>query len=290
MQGKLVIVGGALEDSALKVHKYLIDQVRPELKLGIVPTASGQDPESTINNVKNIWTKLGVEPERILVIPVYGQEGKAWKDPAPGDDESIVSMLEGIGGLWFTGGDQYYTHKAFVRKDGSDTKALRKLREILNEGGVIGGTSAGAAIMSDLMIAGGDNLAALKYPLEFGYEDYDDADHSDDRLRLVKGLGFFTEGVIDQHFDQRPRILRLIRASLHRGKELMGYGVSEDTAMVYDFSTRLIQVIGSSGLYIVDCNNVKKTKKETCNLSDVKLHVLQEGDTYNLLNNKIDLL
>lgn len=129
-------------------------------------------------------------------------KSKNGKD-AQGDNDDLLQMLDGVTGFWFIGGDQYYLYKGFIRKDGMDTKILESMKNIYSNGGVIGGSSAGAAIMSSVMIASGNNKNALSGLAKHGYEDYSE-DHT--HLRLVKGLGFFPEGVVDQHVDARPRI------------------------------------------------------------------------------------
>ncbi len=282
MSGKLIIAGGNLEFCDKEIHKILVDHAsKLGGKLAIVPTASGFEPFESIKYVEDIWKELGVKDENIVALPVYGQEGNAWQEPAQGDDPKIVEMLDGVVAFWFTGGNQYYTHKAFIRKDLTDTLALQKMKEIYKNGGVIGGTSAGAAIMSEVMIASGTNATALSKPIEYGYETYDD-DEEDPGLRLVRGLGFFTDGVIDQHFDKRSRLLRLINAVMDSKDLYFGYGVSEDTALIYDLETKDITVAGSGAVYIVDLRKTKTEQfknKYVCN--DVVLNIIQKGHTFN---------
>ncbi len=282
MSGKLIIAGGNLEFCDREIHNILVDHAAAARgKLAIVPTASGFEPVESIRYVEELWESLGVKREDMVILPVFGEEGMGWKEPAPGDDPEIVSMLEGVTGLWFTGGDQYYTHKAFIRKDLTETKALQIMKEIYRNGGIIGGTSAGAAIMSDTMIASGTNATALSKDIKYGYGDYDENEDGDEAsLRIVKGLGFFTDGVVDQHYDKRPRLLRTIKAVMDSKDSFFGYGVSEDTAMIYDRDTRDITVAGSGGVYILDLRKTKQ-QESTYECSDVSLHIIKKGDTFN---------
>ena len=131
MSGKLIIAGGNLEFCDKEIHKILVDHAsKLGGKLAIVPTASGFEPFESIKYVEDIWKELGVKDENIVALPVYGQEGNAWQEPAQGDDPKIVEMLDGVVAFWFTGGNQYYTHKAFIRKNLTDTLALQKMKEI----------------------------------------------------------------------------------------------------------------------------------------------------------------
>lgn len=283
MSGKLIIAGGNLEFCDKQIHKILIEHALSEGgKLAIVPTASGKEPVESIAYVENLWKGLGVSSENIITLPVYGQEGSSWMEPAPGDNPEIINMLEGIRGFWFTGGDQYYTHKAFIRKNKEDTRALQIMKGIYKDGGVIGGTSAGAAIMSKTMIASGNNATALAKPIKYGYDDYNDGEEEDEEgspLRIVKGLGFFEDGIIDQHFDKRPRLLRLMKTVME-SEEFFGYGVSEDTALIYDSQTRDISVCGSGAVYIMDLRKSKE-QESLYTYNNVILHVIKEGDTFN---------
>lgn len=282
MGGKLIIAGGNLEFCDKEIHKILVDHAtKLGGKLAIVPTASGFEPFKSIKYVEELWKDLGVKAEDIVALPVYGEEGTGWQEPAQGDDPKIIAMLDGVVACWFTGGDQYYTHKAFIRKDLTDTIALQKMKEIYKNGGVIGGTSAGAAIMSEVMIACGTNVTALSKEIKYGYETYDE-NEEDPNLRIVRGLGFFTDGVVDQHFDRRSRLLRAIKTVMDAKDLYFGYGVSEDTAMIYDRDTKDITVAGSGGVYIMD---LRKTKSEQVKskyvCSDVVINIIQKGDTFN---------
>lgn len=262
MKGKLVIAGGNLEESEYKIHKYFVENSYVSgRKIAIVPTASGNEPIETIEHVKSIWIELGVDEADIITVPIYGDEGGLWRDPPLGDDDEIVDAFIDVNGFWFTGGDQYYTHKAFIRKNGDDTKALLRMKEIYETGGVIGGTSAGAAIMSGIMIGSGDNADVLKGRIKYGYDDYDE--ENDDYMRIVKGLGFFELGVVDQHFDKRARILRLARAVLEpSNKTFLGFGVSEDTALIYDKNNGTLEVLGSGAVFMLDLSQANNCKTD----------------------------
>jgi cyanophycinase len=215
-----------------------------------------------------------------LPIPGSRQEGQ----PQPCDGDEVNAMLEGVTGVWFTGGDQYHIAREFLCGDGSDTRALAALRRIYNDGGVIGGSSAGAAMMSDVMIADGTTGSALNHPANFGYEGMTEANEG--QLRIAKGLGFFLEGVVDQHFNTRPRFFRLIE-TLTQVKNKLGFAVSEDTAMVYDGRTGIISVLGEESVYIVNCTDaLREGDFGALSYSGITLGMINEGDVYDTKNGR----
>ena len=114
--------------------------------------------------------------------------------------------------------------------DGKDTVVLKVIRKIYENGAVLGGTSAGAAVMSNPMIASGTSVGALTDGVHI-LKNFDQ-DTGDDQLFLTTGLGFFTHGIVDQHFLERGRFGRLLVATQYN-KTRYGFGIDENSAMVY---------------------------------------------------------
>jgi hypothetical protein len=147
---------------------------------------------------------------------------------------------------------------------------------------VIGGTSAGAAIMSDPMIISGNPVEAITAGVVF--QEIPSGPEPEKKARLTRGFGFFKDGIIDQHFLKRGRMGRLIPAVLHAQKQQkhsLGFGVDEDTAIVYRNHT--VEVIGTSGILIIDTSTAKM--KETQwgpKAENIILHYLEGGDSFNL--------
>ncbi len=145
----------------------------------------------------------------MIVLPLAVKNDKRSKDvdesewASNGNDLEVAKSVNGLTGIWFVGGDQTYITDVLLNDDQSATLVLENLWAAYYGGAVIGGTSAGAAIMSDVMIAGGDSLGALTN----GYvTDYDDSSldyQNQGGLIVEKGLGFFKYGIIDQHFDRK---------------------------------------------------------------------------------------
>ena len=150
------------------------------------------------------------------------------------------------------------------------------------EGAVAGGTSAGAAIMSDPMFIGGNPVEAINNGIIYQLSPTGPPPLK--KAWLSKGLGFFKDGIIDQHFFKRGRLGRLISMLIfcrEQGKHSIGFGVDEDTALVYQGNK--VEVLGSSGVLIVDVakTSVKETPKGPKG-KNIILHYLEEGDSFNL--------
>lgn len=292
MKGTLLIVGGGLRASADQVFSALIEKAGgPRSKIAFIVTASGEGPDELFRSYREDLVRLGLPEENCILVPIYAQHVRDERgyNAMTGDAAGLCSCLDGVTGVWFTGGDQYFTNQCLIRPDGSDTALLTRLREIYANGGVIGGSSAGAAIMSRVMIGSGNNRGVLAGPVVYGYADYDEQCEKDDPcdpLLLCQGLGFFTEGIVDQHFNKRPRLMRLIQACFsNREGVRMGYAVSEDTALVYHQGN--IQVLGSAGVYLVDCRAAEQTGNGCCR--GVVLHALHQGDSYDTASGAVCL-
>ncbi|MDT8321800.1 MAG: hypothetical protein RQ826_14865, partial [Xanthomonadales bacterium] len=112
-------------------------------------------------------------------------------------------------------------------------------------------SSAGAAIMSRHMIAGGDSFEALLQSVNPSYNSSDGGESG--RLLLTVGAGFLPRGLVDQHFGVRARLGRLVRALGETG-ESFGYGIDEDTAMVVNLASGQATVLGRGGVTLLDAS------------------------------------
>jgi cyanophycinase len=207
-QGNLVIVGGALDRSNHEVYHKFIELAggQTQAVISIVPSASGS-PALSGKSFKQNLMEYGVPEENIFIIPVAvldcsstpETDESLWKDGA--EDPDVVATISRSSGIWFSGGDQSRITATFMRADGSETPALQSIREVWQNGAVIGGTSAGAAMMSHVMITGGVSMASLKHGASDQYISSEQQDNGP--LTISTGLGFFTHGIIDQHFDKK---------------------------------------------------------------------------------------
>ncbi len=181
---------------------------------------------------------------------------------------------------YFAGGDQSRITRTLLKPDGAATPALLALKDMWRRGGVIAGSSAGAAMQSSRMLnAAGlpdDSLDEGMDALDFGIR----RDLRHRGLLVTAGLGFFQAGIVDQHFSQyRGRLARLARALIEEHVRF-GFGVDENTALVVSGDGRL-EVVGTGNLTIVDAADARCTDGSLgCRISGVRLSSLQSGDGF----------
>ena len=176
-----------------------------------------------------------------------------------------LRRLEEATGIFFTGGNQL---RISTLLGGTPVAKLIRVR---NASGVtVGGTSAGASILSEHMIAFGDEGSSV----------------ISGSVRLAPGLGLTNRFIIDQHFRQRDRLGRLLTA-LAYNPFAVGIGLDEDTA-AFIGPDETVEVEGSGGVTIVDASDVSFSSMDSVSegqpvcLLGLKLHILVAGATFNL--------
>jgi cyanophycinase len=256
--GTLVIAGGALSpDNAAVWRAFLAARPADRPGIVIVPAASGAPTQSAASTAA-VLESHGARADDIRVLrlateddPGTPEDESRWA--AGGRDPALVAQVAEAGAIWFVGGDQARITRVLLELDGRDTPLLAQMRQRLAAGAVIGGTSAGAAIMSPTMIARGDSLVALLEPVlrdEIGSSGRDGGP-----MALTRGLGFFPYGLVDQHFDRRARLGRLTRGALaasDRVQPPIGYGIDEDTALLVDLGAGTARPLGAGSVTLVD--------------------------------------
>lgn len=244
MKGKLVIGGGNLKQSWRQIYGKFVEML-PVKKVAVVTKAS-EYPIESFNIVYDYLIQLGLESEDIISLPLSTYEANKLDMGICFSEEEAIKTIENVGGIWFCGGDQSKITSELLTEDNEDSNILLEMKNLLEKGGIIGGTSAGAAIMSRFMITSGTDYGALNYGI-CEYEKLSEDIDSDyyDYITYSKGLGFIPDCIIDQHFNKRPRLQRLMVTMRHTGEKI-GYGISEDTAMIVDLETKRINVLGSA--------------------------------------------
>lgn len=274
--GRLVIVGGGLQAGQGDVYRAFIDARRGDGPVLIVPIASAE-PLRAASRTTAALRAQGVPFELVSTLPLAAVD-----DPNTEEDEALwasntsdpalVTVIEMASAIWFTGGDQSRITDILIGEDGEETPVLQAIRSAHAGGMVIGGSSAGAAMMSRTMIVSGRSLPSL-YPGET--EDHD--------ITLAPGLGFFEHGVIDQHFGQRARLGRLIAALFDdRIDPALGFGVDENTAFVVDADGRAT-VTGTGYVTLVDARYAVRTETEDAiAVEGLSISLLSQGDAVDM--------
>ncbi|WP_342118731.1 cyanophycinase [Pseudoduganella sp. OTU4001] len=262
--GALVIIGGALRPDTAEVWQRIVALAGgPGARIAVMPSAAAR-PERSGANIAATLKRYGADA---FVVPVAVRlAGSDYR--ARADDAELVAAVRGAGGVYFAGGDQALVTQALLRPDGSRSAVLQAVWDVYQRGGVIAGTSAGAAIMSSTMFhAPRPTLAMLQQGLTPGRD-------------LAPGLGFIGEQVfIDQHFLVRGRFARMLPAMLQAGYKL-GIGVDENTAVVVR-AQRELEVVGYKGVLMADLTQASAAPGPF-NVSNARLSYLDRGDRYDL--------
>lgn len=293
-KGSLVIVGGGLEPDNKSVFTQLIElSGGPEKAVfSIIPSASGVATQTFVY-FRSELISYGVKPENIHLIPIAMADDDSTKDVDEStwlnnaSDLKLAAMVRKSSCVWFSGGDQLRTMKTLHKADGSNTPVLDAVWDVFRSGGVVGGTSAGAAIMSEPMIGAGNSMGALKHGVITDYKGDDFPDS--DGVLLTHGLGFFPLGMVDQHFNARARLARLIMVMMHEKKSLnLGFGVDENTALIYNGKLKILKVAGAAGVTMINTTDATILQVQNLPLiKNVMISYLDEGDVYDISTKKI---
>lgn len=257
ISGNLIIIGGAEDKIGKKeILKKVAEYINTKEDKMLIATIATEYPEKTYDDYKNIFIKLGIK--NIDKLDISKRED-AFND-------KNINLIKTTNLLFFTGGDQLRITSMI-----GGTPIYNVIKELCSNGGVIAGTSAGASVMSDTMIVEGED---------------DESPHKC-TLKMSPGLGLVKNIIIDQHFAQRGRVGRLLTA-IAQNPEVLGIGIDEDTAiLVSDKGTA--EVIGSGAVYFIDGSGItysnvsEQYSNEILSMFNVKLHVLKEGDKFDLL-------
>ncbi len=256
LQGNLIIIGGAEDKKGEKIIlKYLCSMIDKEEDLVLIVTAASELPTELGREYKDIFTGLGIKRVDTLTINKRSEA----------QDEKNIRLLEDSDMIFFTGGDQLRITSLL-----GGTKLYKKIIERFEDGCIFAGTSAGASVMCDTMIISGK----------------DEESPRKCTLKMAPGFGLIKGAIIDQHFAQRGRTGRILVA-VAENPESLGIGIDEDTAIIVNHQGE-IRVIGSGAVYIFDGDGITYSNiseqhiNEIFSIYDLKLHVLIEGDGFNM--------
>jgi len=254
-QGKLLIIGGAEDkEGDCKILREFLRCAGGTKAHIVIMTAATSLPGEVGDNYIRVFERLGAEDVRVLDT----------QTPEDANNPEYLEAIEQATGIFFTGGDQ-----ARIISCLKDTKLDAAMHKRYSEGIIIGGTSAGAAMMPDMMIIEGDSETNPRV----------------DVVAMGPGMGFLPGVVIDQHFAQRGRLGRLVTALLLQ-PAVLGFGIDENTAILV--SGDELEVIGESAVTVIDeseklHDNIEgRLKDEGLAICGAKLHILPHGYRFNL--------
>ena len=256
-RGWIIPIGGAEEKvNSPQILRRFVEHCRNgngDADIVVIPTAS--QLADTGARYERIFTDLGAAR-------VTAMDFDTRRDC---EESGRLERLKSATGVFFTGGNQL--RLSTILGGTSVAKALR----LMNAGGVhMAGTSAGAAFISEHMIAFGEEGSS---PIAGA-------------VRLAPGLGLTNRFIIDQHFRQRDRLGRLL-AALAYNPFAVGLGLDEETA-AFIGPDNTLEVVGSGGITVVDASGMEFSSMDTADegqpvcMLGLAVHILIAGATFNL--------
>ncbi len=253
-KGTLVIVGGGSTNNTGIMEKFIELAGGLEAKIVVVPTAGGNKlPNGEIKVYKEedviaSWKKRGVKNVRMLHT----------HDPKVADTEAFAAPLREANAVWFDGGRQWNIVDSYM-----NTLTYQEFHKVLERGGVIGGSSAGATIQGDYLVRGAIAGPDIMMTPEKEHE---------------RGFNFLRRAAIDQHLNTRNRWDDLIPV-IKKYPNLLGIGLSEGTAIIVKGDR--FEVMGAWKVAIHDNTRVYQPWEKP-------YFVLAAGDVYNLKTRQIE--
>lgn len=253
----VLVIGGA-EDKVHGreiLHTFFCRAGSTDAHIAIIPSAS-REPALIGARYLSIFEEMGAKQIEILDI----RERDQCAEP------QIQECLENCTGVFLTGGDQLRLCAVLADTPVMETIRLRVQRNQLT----LAGTSAGAAVMGHHMIAGGGSGESPNRSL----------------VDMATGLGILPEVIVDQHFQNRNRMARLISA-IATHPDRLGIGIDEDTCALVE-GDGMLQVMGKGTVTIVDPGEVCYTNHpevgatDPLSLHNLRVHILSYGDRYHL--------
>jgi cyanophycinase len=254
-RGWIVPIGGAEEkENDPRILKRFVELCGgKDANLVVIPTAS--QLADTGDRYQKLFTGLGASEVGVLDFDMRRDT----------EEKNRLQRLDRATGIFFTGGNQLRLSTML-----GGTPVAQRIRALNAHGVHVGGTSAGASILSEHMIA-------------FGKEGLSPTAGS---VRLAPGLGLTNRFIIDQHFSQRDRLGRLM-AALAYNPYAVGIGLDEDTA-AFIRPDNTVEVEGSGSVTVLDAGNLQFSSMAQAGEHDpvcmlgVTIHVLIAGATFNM--------
>src|SRR5215210_1022126 len=255
--GLLIAIGGAEDKTRERVILRHFLEAAGGSDAAIVVLATASEMPDTGERYADLFYRLHADSVEVLRVDT--------RDHALEVGDEALDLLEYATGLFLTGGSQLKFSSAL-----GGTQIAQCIRQRHQAGMVVAGTSAGAAVLSEHMIALGDSGGTPRRRL----------------VQMAKGLGLAPNLVIDQHFRRRDRLGRLLTA-LSYNPEPLGLGIDEDTAAIID-GDGTIRVLGSGAVAVLDASGLRYSDGDGVDLTQpismlgLKLDFLTTGCRYDL--------
>lgn len=248
--GSLVIAGGGrLSDTIIK--RFIGLAGGPEARIVLIPTAegSGSYPESAAEFLKSRGAKN-------IIIMHTGSRDTA-------NSEAFTKPLENATGVWFGGGRQWRLVDSY-----GGTRTEDMIRRVLDRGGVIGGSSAGATIQGSFLVRGDTKNNQIMM-----------GDHQE-------GFGYISNIAIDQHVLARNRQFDMFEV-LRARPGLLGISIDENTAAIVRGDT--LEVLGASYILVYDGNfwSREGTELKKVPAEESRFYMIRQGDRYDMRQRKV---
>lgn len=257
-RGHLVLNGGGAKPDVV-MEKFIELAGGPEALIVVFPTAS--ELLDTGDYYRDLFAKYGCSNVKAAEIRTRDQASNG----------EIAALVESAGGVFFSGGDQRRITETLL-----DTPVGTAVEKAYLGGAVVGGTSAGTACQSPLMITGDGDFTVL----------------TAGNVELWDGFGFFQGVVVDQHFFARQRQNRLISVVLEH-PELLGVGIDEGTA-VWVRPDGSFEVLGDGWVMVFDARSATVSRRvrgeegTALGVRDLVTHILLPGETYDPSSRRVE--
>ncbi|MBN2237919.1 MAG: cyanophycinase [Bacteroidales bacterium] len=256
-KGTLLIIGGAAKDPVfLELFKEYAGG--EDANIIVVPTASDDEQlKKDSANLRLLATFQAAGFKNIHVLHT--------RDTAVANSEEFIAPIKKASGIYFMGGRQWRIADAFL-----NTKAHEEFNNLLQRGGIIAGSSAGATIQGSYLARGDTKSNTIMM-----------GDH-------LEGLGFMKNVAIDQHILARNRQFDLFEI-IDQHPNLLGIGLDENTGIVV--THKQFKVVGNHYVAIIDGTRWSRERDTIYQLkpNSREFYFLKSGDTYDLENRKVIL-
>ncbi len=249
-KGHLIIIGGGKRPAEI-MQKFVDLAGKDSAKIAVIPTASSYYLEAGEQYIKE-FKDLGAG--QVKSFNILSQE--------IANNDSLINELKKYNAFFFGGGDQNRLTE-FMQ----NSKSLDLIKSNYENGAVVGGTSAGAAVMSSIMITGDGNWNVLKK----------------DSVITSSGFGFVKNCIIDQHFIARRRFNRLLAVCMQNNTN--GLGIDESTAL-WIKPDGYIEIVGESSVLHIDISGYSVSDSTISLLTgrNLILNIFKNGDLFSLSN------